>query len=81
MLVVAAKRLLWTCREPGPITAELWIFAIPGIGRYFVAAAQTRDYPLTLGLTIVLTSCVLAVNALSDIALPRSTRASARPSD
>ena len=61
----------------GPLVGQLvlglfiveWIFAIPGIGRYFIAAAQTRDYPLTLGLTVVLTTCVLAVNAASDIAL------------
>jgi ABC-type dipeptide/oligopeptide/nickel transport system permease component len=61
----------------GPLVGQLvlglflveWIFAIPGIGRYFIAAAQTRDYPLTLGLTVVLTTCVVAVNALSDIAL------------
>ena len=57
----------------GPLLGQLmlglfvveWIFAIPGIGRYFIAAAQTRDYPLTLGLTVVLTTCVLAVNAAS----------------
>jgi oligopeptide transport system permease protein len=61
----------------GPLVGQLvlglfiveWIFGIPGIGRYFIAAAQTRDYPLTLGLTVVLTICVLAVNAASDIAL------------
>jgi len=46
-----------------------WIFAIPGIGRYFIAAAQARDYPLTLGLTVVLTTAVLLANLLSDIAL------------
>lgn len=61
----------------GPLLGQLvlglflveWIFAIPGIGRYFIAAAQTRDYPLTLGLTVVLTTSVLVVNTLSDIAL------------
>jgi ABC-type dipeptide/oligopeptide/nickel transport system permease component len=61
----------------GPLVGQLvlglflveWIFAVPGIGRYFIAAAQTRDYPLTLGLTVVLTACVLTVNVLSDIAL------------
>jgi ABC-type dipeptide/oligopeptide/nickel transport system permease component len=61
----------------GPLLGQLvlglflveWIFAIPGIGRYFIAAAQTRDYPLTLGLTVVLTTCVLVVNVVSDIAL------------
>lgn len=41
----------------------------PGIGRYFIAAAQARDYPLTLGLTVVLTTAVVMVNLLSDVAL------------
>ncbi|HEX2433854.1 MAG TPA: ABC transporter permease, partial [Gaiellaceae bacterium] len=27
-----------------------WAFAIPGIGRYFIAAAGAGDYPLTIGL-------------------------------
>jgi len=29
------------------------VFAIPGIGRYYVAAVLARDYPLVLGLTVV----------------------------
>jgi oligopeptide transport system permease protein len=61
----------------GPLLGQLvaglfvveWIFAIPGIGRYFVAAAEARDYPLTLGLTVVLTATIVLVNALSDITL------------
>jgi ABC-type dipeptide/oligopeptide/nickel transport system permease component len=61
----------------GPLLGQLvlglflveWIFAVPGIGRYFVAAAQVRDYPLTLGLTVVLTTCVVTANLLADIAL------------
>ncbi len=61
----------------GPLLGQLvlglflveWIFAIPGIGRYFIAAAQARDYPLTLGLTVVLTTAVLLVNLASDLAL------------
>ena len=46
-----------------------YVFAIPGIGRYFTAAAGVGDYPLTLGLTVVLTTAVILVNLLSDIAL------------
>lgn len=33
------------------------------------ALKRVLDYPLTLDLTVVLTTCVLAVNTLSDIAL------------
>jgi oligopeptide transport system permease protein len=46
-----------------------WVFAIPGIGRYFIAAAGVGDYPLTLGLTVVLTVAIVFTNLLSDIAL------------
>jgi oligopeptide transport system permease protein len=45
-----------------------WAFAIPGIGRYFIAAAGAGDYPLTLGLTVVLTTTIVLANTLSDIA-------------
>ncbi len=46
-----------------------WIFAIPGLGRYFIAAAEAGDYPLTLGLTVVATATIVIANMLSDIAL------------
>jgi ABC-type dipeptide/oligopeptide/nickel transport system permease component len=46
-----------------------YVFAIPGIGRYFIAAAGAGDYPLTLGLTVVLTTAIVVANMLSDIAL------------
>ena len=45
-----------------------YIFAIPGIGRYFIAAAGAGDYPLTLGLTVVLTVGIVVTNMLADIA-------------
>ena len=46
-----------------------WIFAIPGIGRYFIAAAGAGDYPLALGLTVVLTEAIVLANIASDVAL------------
>ena len=46
-----------------------YVFALPGIGRYFTAAAGVGDYPLTLGLTVVMTTAVILVNLASDIAL------------
>jgi oligopeptide transport system permease protein len=61
----------------GPLLGQLvtglfvveFIFAIPGIGRYFIAAAGVGDFPLTLGLTVVLTVAVIAANLCADIAL------------
>ena len=44
------------------------VFAIPGIGRYFVSAVGARDYPLVLGLTLVLTTIVVVVNLAVDLA-------------
>ncbi|MGE5689848.1 MAG: ABC transporter permease [Pseudomonadota bacterium] len=43
------------------------VFSIPGIGRYYVAGVLARDYPLVLGLTVVLTAAVIVANLLVDI--------------
>jgi len=43
------------------------VFAIPGIGRYYVAAAAARDYPLVLGLTLILATIIVLVNLAVDI--------------
>jgi len=60
----------------GPIVGYLvtgsfvveYVFSIPGIGRYYVAGVLARDYPLVLGLTVVITLTVLVANLLVDIA-------------
>lgn len=62
---------------PGPVIGQLvaglfvveWVFSIPGLGRYFIAAAEVGDYPLTLGLTVVLTVTIALANVVSDIGL------------
>jgi oligopeptide transport system permease protein len=59
----------------GPITAYLitgsfvveHIFAIPGMGRFFVFAVSNRDYPLVMGITIVYTVILVLANLLVDI--------------
>jgi len=38
------------------------IFAIPGMGRYFVISALNRDYTVVLGVSIVLSAFVLILN-------------------
>ena len=43
------------------------IFAVPGIGRYFVSAITGRDYPLIMGTTIVLATLIVIMNLVSDI--------------
>jgi oligopeptide transport system permease protein len=43
------------------------VFALPGIGKYFITAALNRDYGLVLGTTILYMFVILAVNLLVDI--------------
>jgi oligopeptide transport system permease protein len=44
------------------------IFNIPGMGRYFVEAAQNRDYNLVLGVMLVYGSLLMVLNTVVDIA-------------
>jgi ABC-type dipeptide/oligopeptide/nickel transport system permease component len=43
------------------------VFAIPGIGRYYVSAAGARDYPLVLGLTVLLATVIVLANLAVDL--------------
>jgi peptide/nickel transport system permease protein len=43
------------------------VFGWPGIGRLAVQAAQTRDYPLVMGLTLVAAVLVVALNLVVDL--------------
>jgi oligopeptide transport system permease protein len=43
------------------------IFAIPGIGRYYVTAVQARDYSVVMGLTVLLSVIVILANMVVDI--------------
>lgn len=60
----------------GPATAGLLvgsvaverIFCIPGIGPYFVDAAQNRDYFLVMGIVLVQAVLLLACNLVADVA-------------
>jgi oligopeptide transport system permease protein len=59
----------------GPITAAVLtgsfviesIFAIPGLGRYFVIAMQNLDYTLVLGLTVFFGAFLIVMNFLVDV--------------
>jgi oligopeptide transport system permease protein len=43
------------------------IFAIPGIGRYYVTAVTARDYSVVMGLTVLLAIIVIFANMVVDI--------------
>ena len=43
------------------------IFGIPGIGRYFVISVTSRDYSVTMGITIMLSLIIIVANLAVDI--------------
>jgi oligopeptide transport system permease protein len=47
------------------------VFALPGLGRYFVQAALNRDYTLVMGAVVVYALLILAFNLLVDVAYAR----------
>ncbi len=59
----------------GPLAATLltgsfvveYVFAIPGMGRFFITAVTDRDYPLIMGVTLVYTALLVAANFLVDL--------------
>jgi dipeptide transport system permease protein len=44
-----------------------YIFAIPGIGKYYVDAVEARDYSVVMGLTVLLSIIVILANLVVDI--------------
>ncbi len=50
----------------GSIIVET-IFAIPGVGRYFVEAALNRDYTLVMGTVVVIAIFTIAFNLVVDV--------------
>lgn len=60
----------------GPLTAILitgsfvveFIYAIPGMGRFFITAVLNRDYDLIMGTTLVFAVILIVANTLVDIA-------------
>jgi len=59
----------------GPLTAALltgsfvveYVFAIPGMGRFFITAVTDRDYPLVMGVTLVYTALLFLANVVVDL--------------
>lgn len=44
-----------------------YIFAIPGMGKYFIDAVTNRDYPLVMGVTMIFGFALVTANLLVDI--------------
>ena len=43
------------------------IFAIPGIGRYYVVSVTNRDYPVIMTFTLIFALCIIVMNLIVDI--------------
>jgi len=60
----------------GPLTAILvtgsfvveYIYAIPGMGRFFITAVTNRDYDLVIGTTLIFGILLIVTNTIVDIA-------------
>ena len=71
-----ARSLMPVLTVMGPLTAALltgsfvveYVFAIPGMGRFFITAVTDRDYPLVMGVTLVYTALLFLANMLVDMA-------------
>jgi ABC-type dipeptide/oligopeptide/nickel transport system permease component len=44
------------------------VSGVPGIGRYFVTAAMSRDYPVLMAITLLFAVLVILMNLFTDIA-------------
>ncbi|HEY1374849.1 MAG TPA: ABC transporter permease [Candidatus Binatia bacterium] len=44
-----------------------YVFAIPGMGRFFITAVTDRDYPLVMGVTLVYTAILVCANLTVDM--------------
>jgi oligopeptide transport system permease protein len=70
-----ANSLIPVLTVMGPLIATLltgsfvveYVFAIPGMGRFFITAVTDRDYPLIMGVTLVYTAILVGANFLVDI--------------
>ncbi len=63
----------------GPLTAALitgsfvveYLFAIPGMGRFFITAVTNRDYPLIMGATLLYAALLVMANLVTDLVAAR----------
>ena len=59
----------------GPLLATMvtgsfvveYVFAIPGMGRFFITAVTDRDYPMIMGVTLVYSALLVGANLAVDL--------------
>jgi ABC-type dipeptide/oligopeptide/nickel transport system permease component len=75
MVHVLKNSLIPAVTAAGPLLGFLitgsfiieFIFAIPGIGKYYITAVSARDYSVVMGLTVLLSVIVIIANMIVDI--------------
>ena len=77
ILIVHALRpaLIPVASYAGPAAAGLLtgavvietVFALPGLGRYFVQGALNRDYTLVMGVVILYATLIIVLNLIADV--------------
>ncbi len=43
------------------------IFAIPGMGRFFVTSITSRDYPMVMAVVVIYALIIVTVNLIVDV--------------
>lgn len=64
--VVSALGLIFALLVTGSVIVET-VFAIPGVGRSFVVAVSSRDYPMILATTIMFSVVIAVANLIIDL--------------
>jgi oligopeptide transport system permease protein len=72
---VLRNSLIPVITQAGPLLAGVitgvflveYIFAIPGLGRYYVASVSNRDYSVVMGLAVLFSVVIILANLLVDI--------------
>ncbi len=44
-----------------------YVYAIPGMGRFFITAVTDRDYPLVMGVTLIYATLLVTANLVVDL--------------
>jgi oligopeptide transport system permease protein len=56
-----------TARAKGLSFIVEYVFAIPGMGRFFITAVTDRDYPMIMGVTLVYSALLVGANLAVDM--------------
>jgi len=75
--LITVVALAYASLLEGAVLTET-VFAWPGIGRYLTTAMFSGDMPAILGATLVVGSCFVLLNALTDLGVARINRGRTR---